>query len=124
MSNVNAINGSLKPNFRQYGEIKKTEQRKESEDSKLTKKERKYRSETVRSKKMPPREMLGRPQIAAFFQWFAVPEGRKSKLAKAAGAEPCRQRRHEKLLPAVPRSTFSSPTAQNTQRRTIFGSCM
>ena len=39
----------------------------------------------------------------------------KSRLAKAAGAEPCGQVRHEKLHAFVPRSTFPS---QNVQERT------
>ena len=38
----------------------------------------------------------------------------KSRLAKAAGAEPCRQRRQEKLHAAVARSTFSSKNAKMT----------
>ena len=40
--------------------------------------------------------------------------GSKSRLAKAAGAEPCVQRRHEKLQAAVVRSTFSGQNVQNT----------
>ena len=31
------------------------------------------------------------------FQWFVAPEGRKSRLAKASGAEPAGQMRDEKL---------------------------
>ena len=38
----------------------------------------------------------------------------KSRLAKAAGAEPCRQRRNENLHAAVARRTFSSQNVQNT----------
>ena len=38
----------------------------------------------------------------------------KSRLVKAAGAEPCGQRRNEKLHAAVARSTFSSQNVQNT----------
>ena len=44
--------------------------------------------------------------------------GSKSRLAKAAGAEPWGQMRHEKLHVVVPRSTFP-----NSQVRTTFGSC-
>ena len=40
--------------------------------------------------------------------------GSKSRLAKAAGAEPCRHRRNEKLHGAVARSTFSSQVVQKT----------
>ena len=41
-------------------------------------------------------------------------EGSKSRLAKAAGAEPCGQMRDEKLHAVVVRSTFSSQNVQST----------
>ena len=48
--------------------------------------------------------------------------GSKSRLAKAAGAEPAGQMRDEKLH-VVARSTFRSENVQNKhQRRTTFGS--
>ena len=40
--------------------------------------------------------------------------GSKSRLAKAAGAEPAGQMRHEKLHAVVARSTFGSQNVQNT----------
>ena len=40
--------------------------------------------------------------------------GSNSRLAKAAGAEPCRQRRNEKLHAAVARSAISSQNCKNT----------
>ena len=40
--------------------------------------------------------------------------GSKSRLAKAAGAEPCGQMRDQKLHGVVARSTFLSQNAQNT----------
>ena len=43
-----------------------------------------------------------------------APEGRKRRLAKAAGAEPSGQMRDEKLHSVVARSTFGSQNAQNT----------
>ena len=50
--------------------------------------------------------------------------GSKSRLAKAAGAEPAGQVRDEKLHAVVARSTFASENVQNTHiRRTTFGSC-
>ena len=51
--------------------------------------------------------------------------GSKSRLAKAAGAEPAAQMRHEKVHAVVARSTFPSQNGQNTrgQDRTTFGSC-
>ena len=43
-----------------------------------------------------------------------APGGSKSRLAKAAGAEPAGQRRDEKLHAVVARSTFRSQNVQNT----------
>ena len=40
--------------------------------------------------------------------------GSKSRLAKAAGAEPAGQMRDEKLHAVVARSTFASQNVQNT----------
>ena len=40
--------------------------------------------------------------------------GSKSRLAKAAGAEPCGQMRDEKLHAVVARSTFPRRNVQNT----------
>ena len=48
--------------------------------------------------------------------------GSKSRLAKAAGAEPAGQMRDEKLHAVVARSTFPSQNVQNTRGRTAFGS--
>ena len=41
--------------------------------------------------------------------------GSKSRLAKAAGAEPAGQMRHEKVHAVVARSTFPSQSGQNTK---------
>ena len=46
--------------------------------------------------------------------------GSKSRLAKAAGAEPCGQMRDEKLHAVVARSTFPSQNVQNTQTSERF----
>ncbi len=48
------------------------------------------------------------------FQMIFGPAGSKSRLAKAAGAEPCGQRRNEKWHAAVAPSTFSSQNIKNT----------
>ena len=48
--------------------------------------------------------------------------GSKSRLAKAAGAEPARQMRDEKLHAVVARSAFPSQNAQNTSASDTFGS--
>ena len=46
--------------------------------------------------------------------------GSKSRLAKAAGAEPSGQMRDEKLHAVVVRSTFASEKAKNTSRSDRF----
>ena len=46
--------------------------------------------------------------------------GSKSRLAKAAGAEPCGQMMDEKLHAVVARSTFASEKAKNTSRSDHF----
>ena len=48
--------------------------------------------------------------------------GSKSRLAKAAGAEPAGQMRDEKLHAVVARSTFRSQKCGNWRSRTTFGS--
>ena len=48
--------------------------------------------------------------------------GSKSRLAKAAGAEPAGQRRDEKLHAVVARSTFPSQKCKTLGVRTTFGS--
>ena len=49
--------------------------------------------------------------------------GSKSRLAKAAGAEPAGQMRDEKVHAVVARSPFPSQNVQNTPLWTTFGSC-
>ena len=70
--------------------------------------------ERVRRKKMEMREKVGKSRFTVFFQWFVAPEG-KSRLAKAAGAEPAGQRRDEKLHAVVARSTFPNQNVKNTR---------
>ena len=79
----------------------------------------KIRRERVRRQKIQMREKVGKSRNTVFFQWFVAPEGRKvgslkSRLAKAAGAEPAGQRSGEKLHAVVARSTFPSQNVQNT----------
>ena len=64
--------------------------------------------------KMQMREKVGKSRNTVFFQWFVAPEGRKRRLATAAGAEPAGQMRDEKVHAVVARSTFRSQNAQNT----------
>ena len=75
---------------------------------------RKIRRKKSRRKKMQMRERVGKSRNTVFFQWLGAPEGGKSRLAKAAGAEPAGQVRDEKLHAVVARSTFPSENVQNT----------
>ena len=60
------------------------------------------------------REKVEKLRSAVFVQCFGAPEGRKSRLAKAAGAEPSGQMRDEQLHAVVTRSTYQSQNAQST----------
>ena len=59
-------------------------------------------------------EKVGKSRNTLFFQWYVCSGGSKSRLAKAAGAEPSGQMRDEKLRAVVARSTFRSQNVQNT----------
>ena len=61
------------------------------------------------------REKIGKSRFTVFFQWFFGSGGSTSRLAKAAGAEPAGQMRHEKVHAVVARSTFPSQNGQNTR---------
>ena len=71
------------------------------------------RRERVRRKKMQVREKVGKSRNTVFFPMICGSRGSKSRLAKAAGAEPSAQMRDEKLHAVVARSTFRSQNAQN-----------
>ena len=71
------------------------------------------RRERVRRKKMQARK--GRKEAKhCVFPTICGSVGSKSRLAKAAGAEPCGQMRDEKLHVVVARSTFPSQNVQST----------
>ena len=63
---------------------------------------------------MQMREKVGKSRNTMFLQWFVAPGGRKSRLAKAAGAEPSGQMRDEKLHAVVAQSTCPSQNVQST----------
>ena len=65
------------------------------------------RRERVRRKKMQAREKVEKSRFTVF-PMFCGSGGSKSRLAKAAGAEPSRHMRDEKLRAGVARSTFRS----------------
>ena len=71
--------------------------------------------ERLRRKKMQVREKVGKSRNTVFFRLMICDSGgSKSRLAKAAGAEPCGQMRDEKLHAVAARSTFPSQNVQNT----------
>ena len=80
-------------------------------------KREKQRRERARRKKMQVREKdrKGRKvAIHCVFPMICGSGGTKSRLAKAAGAEPCGQMRDEQLHAIVARSRFPSQNVQNT----------
>ena len=60
------------------------------------------------------REKVGKSRKKTVFPMICGSGGSKSRLAKAAGAEPAGQTRDEKLHTVVARSTFRSENVQNT----------
>ena len=81
--------------------------------------EEKSRSEKIRDGESQKREAAGarkgrKVAIHCVFPMIWGSGGSKSNLAKAAGAEPARQMRDEKLHAVVARSTFPSQNVQNT----------
>ena len=98
----------MKSNFRQYGQKaeagrvreEKTQRREESE-----KRREEKRRERGRRKKMQAREKVEKSRNTVFFQCVGAS---KSRLAKAAGAEPSGQMGDEKLHAVVARTAFRS----------------
>jgi len=83
------------------------------------------RSEKRKSQKKEDADARKGRKVAkhCVFPMICGPGGSKSRLARAAGAEPAGQMRDEKLHAVVARSTFRSQNVQNTPARTTFGSC-
>ena len=99
----------------EVGRVREEKRREEEEDQ---------RRERVRRKKMQVREKVEKSRNTVFFNDCGS-GGSKSRLAKAAGAEPSGQMRDEKLHAVVARSTFASQNADKTPHRharSTFGS--
>ena len=75
---------------------------------------RRVRRDKIRRKKMQMREKVGKSRKHCVFPMICGSGGSKSRLAKAAGAEPAGHRSDEKLHAVVARSTFPSQKVQNT----------
>ena len=84
------------------------------------KKREDQRRERVRRKKMQVREKGRNVANHCVFPMIGGPGGSKSRLAKAAGAEPSGKMKDEKLYAAVARSTFRSQNVQNTSASEHF----
>ena len=69
---------------------------------------------------MQMREKVGKSRKHCIFPMICGSGGSKSRLAKAAGAEPAGQMRDEKLHAVVARSTFRSQNVQNTSASDRF----
>ena len=82
------------------------------------------RSEKRKSQKKEDADARKGREVAkhCVFPMICGSGGSKSRLAKAAGAEPAGQMRDEKLHAVVARSTFPSQNVQTHQVRTTFGS--
>ena len=78
------------------------------------------RRERERGKKMQVHEKVGKSRFTVFFPMICGSGGSKSRLAKAAGAEPFGQMRDEKLHPVVARSTFWNKKCKSTTRSEHF----
>ena len=83
--------------------------------------EEKRRRKKIKTRKSPKKEDPGARKgrkVAkhGFFPMICGSGVLKSRLTKAAGAEPCGQMRDEKLHAAVARSTFPSQNVQSTSR--------
>ena len=90
----------------------KAEQGRGREKRKIRRK--KSRRERVRRKKMQMREKVGKSRNTMFFQMICGSGRSKSRLAKAAGAEPAGQMSDEQLHAVVARSRFPSQNVQST----------
>ena len=107
----NIIEGSLEVKLptiwtdekQRWEEAERREEQKRADD----------RRERARRKKIQVREKVGKSRNTVF-PMICGSGGSKSRLAKAAGAEPAGQMRDEKLHAVVARSTFPSQNIQST----------
>jgi len=86
----------------------------ESEKRREEKKKEDQKSGKSQKKEDPGARKGGKVAKHCVFPMTCGSGGSKSRLAKAAGAEPAGQMRDEKLYAVVARSTFASQNVQNT----------
>ena len=100
--------------------VRRKSQEKESGERVRRKSQKKESEERVRRKKAQAREKVEKSRNICVFRMICGSRGSKSRLAKAAGAEPSSQMRDDKLHAVVARSTFPSQNVQNTSRSDRF----
>ena len=101
------------------GEERREEKRREEKRRRKNKEERRKKKEERRRKKKEERRKK-KVSKHCVFPMICGSGGSKSRLAKAAGAEPAGQMRDEKLHAVVVRSTFRSQNVQNTSASEHF----
>ena len=84
-----------------------------SRDGKRREEERRSNKRKSQKKEDPGARKGRKVEKLSVFPMICGPGGSKSRLAKAAGAEPAGQMRDEKLHAVVARSTFRSQNVQN-----------
>ena len=84
----------------------------EEKRSEAKRREEDQKRESLRRKKIQAREKVGKSLNTLCFPMICGSGGSKSRLAKAAVAEPAGQMRDEKLHAVVVRSTFRSQNVQ------------
>ena len=90
------------------GSLETDEKQRWEESEKRREEERRSKKESLRRKKMQVREKVEKSRNSVCFPVCCRSGGSKSRLAKAAGAEPSGQMRYEKLRAVVARSTSPS----------------
>ena len=99
-----------------------------SRDGKSQRREEKRRRKKIKKRKSEKKEDPGarkgrKVAKRCVFPMICGSGGSKSRLAKAAGAEPAGQMRDEKLRAIVARSTFPSQNVKNWRVQSTFGRC-
>ena len=96
------------------GRVREEKRREEKEERRKKKEERRSQKRKPQKKEDPGARKGRKVAKHCAFAVVCGSGGSKSRLAKAAGAEPAGQMRDEKLHAVVARSTFQSQNVQNT----------
>ena len=96
------------------GKSQRREEKKEDQKEKRREEERRSKKRKSQKKEDPSAQKGRKVAKHCVFPMICGSGGSKSRLAKAAGAEPAGQMRDEKLHAVVERSTFPSQNVQST----------